>query len=219
MNKIFKAFVIAFAVIAINCNAFAKDYEYKNNLRTKFLNNETIIMEINLRSFNAKDLDGDGFIQEHRGETSGNFLNAIDRLDELKNLGINTIHLLPITPVGKLKSLGTSGSLYAISDFSSLNPELKDEKSNLTIDEQAKEFINEAHKRGIQIIADVPACGSYDLFLQKPDLFVTNDSAEPVIPADWTDVRLLETGTEDKINQNVYSVYKDFVKRGLTFIL
>lgn len=186
--------------------------EWKNDLRTQFLNNKAVIMEINLRSFNADDVDGDGFIQEDIGEVRGNFINAIDRLDELKHLGINTLHILPITPTGKLKALGTAGSLYSASGFDSLNPDLKDKTSKLTIEEQAKKFIEEAHKRNIRVIVDIPACASYDLYLQKPDLFVSGASGEPIVPADWTDVRLLSTGTEEKIDTNVYNLYKDFVK-------
>lgn len=186
--------------------------DWHNNLRTKFLNNESVIMEINIRSFNSKDIDGDGFIQEDRGEVRGTFVNAIDRLDEIKNLGVNTLHILPVTPTGKLKALGTAGSLYAASDFASLSPFLYDKGSKLSLDEQAKEFIQAAHERGISIIVDIPACGSYDLYLQRPDLFVSNEKGEPVLPADWTDVRLLATGTEEKIDSNVYSLYKDFVK-------
>lgn len=186
--------------------------EWKNDLRTQFLNNKAVIMEINLRSFNADDVDGDGFIQKDIGEVRGNFINAIDRLDELKHLGINTLHILPITPTGKLKALGTAGSLYSASGFDSLNPDLKDKTSKLTIEEQAKKFIEEAHKRNIRVIVDIPACASYDLYLQKPDLFVSGASGEPIVPADWTDVRLLSTGTEEKIDTNVYNLYKDFVK-------
>lgn len=186
--------------------------DYKNNLRTKFQNNEAIIMEINIRSFNSQDIDGDGFIREDLGEKRGTFLNAIDRLDELKSLGINTLHILPITPTGKLKALGTAGSLYSAADFKSINSDLVDEYSDLTPEQQAQKFIQEAHKRNIRVFADIPACGSYDLYLQRPDLFVSSNSGEPVLPSDWTDVRLLATGTEDKINPNVYSLYKDFVK-------
>ena len=194
-----------------SCAAYAQDL-WKNDLRTKFLNNEAVIMEINIRSFNSQDTNGDGFIQEELGEVRGTFINGIDRLDEIKNLGINTLHILPITPTGKLKSLGTAGSLYAALDFKSLNKDLYDASSSLSFEDQAKEFIKEAHKRGIRIIVDIPACGSYDLFLQRPDLFVTNSSGEPIVPSDWTDVRLLASGTEDKIDTNVYSLYKDFVK-------
>jgi hypothetical protein len=206
-----KKFLLTLLLFSLPCAVFAQE-QWKNDLRTKFLNNETIIMEINMRSFNSQDLDGDGFINEDLGEVRGTFVNGVERLDEIKNLGINTLHILPITPTGKLKSLGTAGSLYAAADFKSLNKDLYDKNSKLIFEDQAKFFIDEAHKRGIRIIVDIPACGSYDLFLQRPDLFVTNLSGEPILPSDWTDVRLLATGTEDKIDTNVYSLYKDFVK-------
>ncbi len=42
---------------------------------------------------------------------------------------------------------------------------------------------------------------------------MTNQTGEPIIPAeDWTDVRLLASGTEENINPSVYNLYKDFVK-------
>lgn len=213
MNKnLFKVFIIIILNLLILPVPAQDDVGYKNDLRTKFLNNESIIMEVNIRSFNAQDLNNDGFIDENIGEVKGTFINAISRLDELKNLGINTLHVLPITPVGKLKALGTAGSLYAAADFTSVNPDLYDKNSQLTLTQQAQKFIEEAHKRNIRVILDIPACGSYDLYLQRPDLFVQGDNLEPVLPADWTDVRLLATGTEEKIDPNVYSLYKDFVK-------
>ena len=215
MNKFGKFLCASLLISAMSCPCFAQDFVWKNDLRTKFFNNEAVIMEINIRSFNSQDLNGDGFIQENLGETRGTFLNAVDRLDELKNLGINTLHVLPITPTGKLKAMGTAGSLYSAADFSSVNPDMVDEKSGLTPEQQVKTFIEEAHKRNIRVIVDVPACASYDLYLQRPDLFVKGESGEPVIPSDWTDVRLLAVGTENKINPNVYGIYKDFVKFAL----
>ncbi|MCM1339801.1 MAG: hypothetical protein NC191_09035 [Muribaculaceae bacterium] len=211
--KIFGKILLGAVLLGSTClSGFCASDSWKNDLRTKFLNNETVIMEVNIRSFNSKDIDGDGFIQEEIGEERGTFLNAVDRLDELKNLGVNTLHVLPITPVGKLKALGTAGSLYSSAGFDSLNPDMYDKNSELTLEEQAKFFIDEAHKRGIRIIVDVPACASYDLYLQRPDVFVSSPSGEPVVPADWTDVRLLSAGTEEKIDYAVYNMYKDFVK-------
>ncbi len=212
MNKFIK-FLLAFSICLNSyCVSFAQDFEWKNDLRSKFLNNEAVIMEINIRSFNSKDFNGDGFIQENSGEIRGTFLNAVERLDEIKNLGINTLHILPVTPTGKLKAMGTAGSLYSAADFASLNPDMYDKNSSLTLEQQAQKFVDEAHRRNIRVIFDLPACASYDLFLQRPDLFVKGPSGEPVVPSDWTDVRLLSTGTEDKIDSNVYGVYKDFVK-------
>lgn len=208
--KKFAAVILVLACSSLSVSAIEDTWQ--NDLRSKFLKNDTRIMEINIRSFNSQDLDEDGFIQENMGEVRGTFLNAIDRLDELKNLGINTIHVLPVTPTGKLKALGTAGSLYSAAGFDSVSEYLIDKNSSLTPEQQAKKFIDEAHKRNIRVIFDVPACASYDLYLQRPDLFVTGASGEPVIPSDWTDVRLLSAGTEEKIDINVYNLYKDFVK-------
>lgn len=213
MKKFGKNLCLAAIILCISAaTTFADEAKWNNELRTNFLNNKSVIMEVNIRSFNAQDIDGDGFIQEKIGEVRGNFINAINRLDEIKSLGVNTLHILPITPTGKLKALGTAGSLYAASDFQSINSDLVDKTSDLTPIEQAKKFIEEAHKRNISVIIDVPACASYDLYLQRPDLFVSTQSGEPVMPADWTDVRLLSTGTSEKVDSNVYSLYKDFVK-------
>jgi len=206
-NKIFLTFTITMFSIT---NAHCADV-WTNDLRTLFTNNEAIIYEINLRTFNAQDTNKNGIIDFEEGEESGNFINATARLDELSAKGINTVHLLPVTSVGKTKALGTAGSLYSTLGFSTLNPQLKNEKSVLSIEEQARKFIEEAHEHNIRIIVDLPSCGSYDLYMQRPELFVKDKSGQPVIPADWTDVRLLNSGTETNINRDVYNLYRDFV--------
>ncbi len=179
------------------------------DLRSMFINGKSSICAINIRNFNAKDSNRNGIIDNN--EESGNFLNAIERLDEIKNLSINTLHLLPITPIGKLKALGTAGSVYAISDFESINPQLVDKNSELTPIEQAKLFVEESHKRGIKVIVDLPSCGSYDLFLKHPELFIKDKKQLSIVPTDWTDVRLLNTGKNGNLNQDVLEVHKKFI--------
>lgn len=201
-----RAFIILPLIITLCCNCYAGE---NNDLRTLFLNNQANIMGINIRTFNAKDLNGNEIIDEN--EESGNFINAIGRLDEIKSLGINTVHLLPITPVGKLKALGTAGSLYAISDFTEINEQLVDKSSNLTPKEQAKLFIHECHKRGIRVIVDLPSCGSYDLFLKRPELFIKDDKNISIVPTDWTDVRLINAGNNDKLNEDVLTEHIKFI--------
>ena len=77
---------------------------YHNNLRQLFVNNEAKILAIIPRTFNAKDTNGNAYIDG--GEIHGTFLNAIDRLDEVKAQGFNTLHILPIHPTGKMKAMG-----------------------------------------------------------------------------------------------------------------
>jgi glycosidase len=194
--------------------AFAAD-AWMNDLRSLFLGNSAVIYEVNIRTFNAQDLNGNGIIDNN--EESGNFINAVARLDELASQGVNTIHVMPVTPVGKTKALGTAGSLYAAAGFNSLNPQLQSSKSSLSLDEQAEKFVSEAHRRKIRVIFDLPQCGSYDLYMQRPELFVKDASGQPVVPSDWTDVRLLNAGTETAINRDVLNLYKEFVDMAMRF--
>ena len=209
--KFVKSLVIALILTMLTFQSgFCTDV-WVNDLRKLFLNNEAIIYEINLRTFGAQDTNKNGIIDFDEAEESGTFLNAVSRLDDLKQKGINTIHIMPVTPVGKTKALGTAGSLYSALSFDSLNPQLASKQSALSIEDQARKFITEAHKRKIRVIIDLPSCGSYDLYMQHPELFVKDKSGQPVIPTDWTDVRLLNAGTEIAVNKDVYNLYKSFV--------
>ncbi len=205
-----KGFIYLAVLFLLSSNtSFAND----KNLREMFQNNEAVIYSINLRSFNANDKDGNGIIEFSKGETAGSFINAIERLDELKSLGINTLHVLPVTPVGNVKALGTAGSLYAIAGFTSLNLQLSDENSELSLREQAKTFIDECHNRGIKVIIDLPSCGAYDLYMNRPDLFVLDEDGQAFTPADWVDVRLFKVPDtkEELLKSDIFVLHKIFV--------
>lgn len=205
-----KIFITLILMLFAAQNAFSADV-WVNDLRKMFTRNSAVIYEINLRTFGAQDTNKNGIIDFDEAEESGTFLNAIPKLEELVQKGINTIHIMPVTPVGKTKALGTAGSLYAASSFNTLNPQLASKQSALSIEDQARKFINEAHKHKIRLIVDLPSCGSYDLYMQRPELFVKDSNGQPVVPADWTDVRLLNAGTETSVNRDVYNLYKEFV--------
>ncbi|MBQ4646688.1 MAG: hypothetical protein IJB79_05010 [Candidatus Gastranaerophilales bacterium] len=184
----------------------------KENLRELFKNNEAIIYTINIRNFASIDKDLNGIIEVEKGDKTGNFVNAKTKLKELAQQGINTIYVLPITPTGKLKALGTAGSLYAMDDFNKIAPELDDLTNDKTIEEEAKDFIKEAHRLNLNVIIDLPSCGSYDLTLKRPEWFILNEKKEPLIPADWTDVRLFKIHNEDNnLNEATLNNFKSFV--------
>lgn len=209
MRKLIKIFLILFMFLSSATRGFCIT-AWANDLRSLFQSNNAVIYAVNIRTFNAKDKNKNGIIEEELGEERGTFLNAIDRLNELAACGINTIQLLPITPVGKIKALGTAGSLFAASSFNEINPQLKSPGNELTINEEMKKFIDECHKRNIRVIVDLPCCGSYDLYLTHPELFKKDNNQNPIIPADWTDVRLLDAGTDSQINMDVYNLYAEF---------
>ncbi len=196
--------VLALPVCAKNISG-----DWHNDLRTLFLRNNAIIYAINLRTFSAQDKNGNEIIDEN--EESGNFVNAVHELDNLVKMGINTIHVLPVTPVGKIKAMGTAGSLYAIYDFTTLNPQIVSKQSSLSPKLQAKRFVKECHNRNIRVIVDLPSCGSYDLFLEHPEYFIKDENNNPVTPLDWTDVRLFDVGTEKSVNEDLLNLHKKFV--------
>lgn len=210
MRDLRNKFLIVFIALFFAAKAFAAP-SWNNDMKSLFLSNNAIIYSINIRTFNALDTNGNGIVEEELGEERGTFLNAIARLDELASLGVNTINLMPVTPVGKVKALGTAGSLYAISGFGELNSQLKSPKSKLTIEEEMKQFVSECHNRNIRVIVDMPCCAAYDLYLTNPDLFKKDAKQNPVVVSDWTDVRLLDAGTNEKINSDVYNLYQSFV--------
>ena len=123
-----------------------------------------------MRTFNAKDVDGNELIDEN--EQHGTFRNAVERLDEMKKLGINTLHVLPINPIGKIAAKGTAGSVYAPSDFLSFD-------KMLGTKEDFKFFVNECHKRGINVMIDLPSCVSVDLYNARPDLMAIDERGMP----------------------------------------
>ena len=209
MIKFKKLFLISCVLSFFAQNAFCAN-AWINDLKTLFLSNNAIIYGINIRTFNATDKNNNGIIEENLGEERGTFLNAIDRLDEIASLGINTINLLPVTTVGKTKALGTAGSLYATMSFNEINPQLKTPKGKLSANAEMKKFVEECHNRKIRVIVDLPCCGAYDLYLTHPEFFKKDANQNPVIPADWADVRLLDAGSDKQINPDVYNLYKNF---------
>lgn len=127
--------------------------DYKNNLRTTFVNNEAKILAIVPRTFNAKDVNGNEYIDGN--EKSGTLLSAIERLDEVKAHGFNALHLLPLHPPGKERSKGIAGSIYSPLNMLEIDPVIIDKNDPRTPDEQFKAFTDECHKRGIKVMLDL----------------------------------------------------------------
>ena len=193
---------------------------YKNNLRTMIQNNESVMMAIIPRTFTAKDLNGDDKITLKDGEKNGTFLSAIERLDELKDDGINTIHIIPIHPPGKKNAQGTAGSCYAPEKFVTddghlaIDPMLIDKNDPRTPDEQFKALIDECHKRNIKVMLDLPSCASVDMFEAEPELMAYGRNGEEKTPQGWTDIRMFEPWADEAertLNPALMEMHKQYV--------
>ena len=163
---------------------------YKNDLRTKFLTNDAKILAIIPRTFNAKDTNNNEYIDGN--EVHGTFLNAIDRLDEVKAMGIDTLHLLPIHPPGFNNAMGTAGSVYSPLDMLKIDPVLIDKKDPRSDIEQFKAFVDACHDRDIRVMVDMPSCASYDLFNKRQDLMALERNGLAKTPQGWNDIRMFQ---------------------------
>lgn len=185
---------------------------YKNDLRTLFTTNSAKILAIIPRTFNAKDTNGNEFIDSN--EAHGTFLNAIDRLDEVKAEGFNTLHVLPINPPGKDNAMGTAGSVYAPEDLLKFDPILIDKKDPRSPQEQFKAFVDACHKKGLRVMVDMPSCASYDLYKEKPELMAHERNGLAKTPQGWYDIRMFEPWEDEgkrTLNPELLEYHRKFV--------
>lgn len=193
-------------------NKDIQEKPYKNDLRTLFTTNSAKILAIIPRTFNAKDTNGNEFIDSN--EVHGTFLNAINRLDEVKAEGFNTLHVLPINPPGKDNAMGTAGSVYAPEDLLKFDPILIDKKDPRSPQEQFKAFVDACHKKGLRVMVDMPSCASYDLYMEKPELMAHERNGLAKTPQGWYDIRMFEPWEDEgkrTLNPELLEYHRKFV--------
>ncbi len=77
----------------------------------------------------------------------GTFKAFARHLPRLRDMGIETLWFMPVTPIARDKMKGTLGSYYACSDYMAVNPEFG------TL-EDFKQLVAEAHQLGFKVILD-----------------------------------------------------------------
>ena len=122
-----------------------------------------------------------------RAFSSAGTLNGVTaRLDNLQKLGINVLWLMPVHPVGKTRRLGTYGSVYAVSDYYAIDPDLGSKADLLHL-------VQAAHERHMRVILDeVPDHTAWDSVMISHPAYYKQDAAGKIIhPHNWTDVAAL----------------------------
>lgn len=121
-------------------------------------------------------------INERAFSVAGNFAGILPRLDSIKALGVNVIWLMPIHPIGVVK---TVNSPYCIKNYKEVNPQYGDLESLRTL-------VREAHARKMAVILDWAANHtSWDNPWVQNKAWYTQDGAGNIIhPAgtNWQDV-------------------------------
>ncbi len=118
----------------------------------------------------------------------GTFNAFAKHLDRLKAMGVETIWFMPINPISKLDRKGTLGSYYAVSDYTTINPEFG-------IMDDFKNVVKAIHDRGMKVLIDwVPnhAGADHRWITDHPDFFVKDKSGKAAVAFDWADTRQLD---------------------------
>jgi glycosidase len=116
----------------------------------------------------------------------GNLKAITARLDDLKDLGVTILWLMPIHPIGQQKKKGTVGSPYAVRDYDAINPEYGTKQD-------LRSLVAQSHRRGLKVIIDIVANHTaWDSVLMKTPEFYDRDAGGRITsPHDWTDVAKL----------------------------
>ena len=121
-----------------------------------------------------------------RNFTKEGTFNALkQKLDYIKNLKVDILYLLPISPIGKEGRKGDLGSPYSISDYTKINPELG------TL-EDFKSLIEATHNHDMKIMIDIVFNHtSRDSYIAKnhPEWMYHNKEGKMANKVgDWSDV-------------------------------
>lgn len=137
----------------------------------------TNIYEVNTRQYTAE----------------GTFAAFEKHLPRLKDMGIDTLWFMPITPISAEKRLGELGSYYACADYVSINPEFG------TL-EDFKRLVQSAHDYGFKVLIDWVANHTgwgHTWTKTNPEYFKRNDKGEFYDSNGWNDVIDLDYSNRD----------------------
>lgn len=131
---------------------------------------DAVIYEVNVRQYTEE----------------GTFDAFSEHLQELKDMGINTLWFMPIHPISETKRSGTLGSYYSITDYREVNPEFGTK-------EDFAELVEKAHDMGFKIMMDWVAnhtgwdCAWIE---EHPEWYTTDEDGNIISPAGmgWPDV-------------------------------
>jgi starch synthase (maltosyl-transferring) len=136
------------------------------------------IYNLHPRVTTAFDHNDDGQLQvhpEHDGwRETGTLLKCIALLPYIRDMGFNTVHLLPITTIGEDGKKGNLGSPYAIRNPYRIDPNLCEPTLGLDAEVCFGAFVEAAHRLGLRVVMEFvlrTAARDSDWIPEHPDWF------------------------------------------------
>lgn len=135
----------------------------------------TNVYEVNVRQFSKE----------------GTFAAFEKSLPRLKEMGVEILWFMPITPIGiegRKENESQLGSYYAVRNYKEVNPEFGTMQD-------FKNLVARAHEMGFKVITDWVAnhtAPDNPWMMRHPDFYQHDSTGNVVIPFDWTDTRQLD---------------------------
>ena len=130
----------------------------------------------------------------------GTFKAFAKHLPRLKDMGVQVLWFMPVTPISEKGRLGTLGSYYAAQDFRAINPEFGTAAD-------FKELVDEAHEMNFKVIIDIVADhtgNDHQWLTDHPEYYVHDDNNNISHPHGWADV--------SELDYSVHEVWKEMVE-------
>ena len=123
----------------------------------------------------------------------GTFNAFTKHLPRLKDMGVEILWFMPITPISLKDRKGTLGSYYAVQNYTEVNPEFGSLRDFI-------DLVRYTHELGFKVIIDWVAnhTGNDNVWIAKHlDFFCYDDQHQIVHPNGWEDVSKLNFGNEE----------------------
>ena len=141
----------------------------------------------------------------------GTFAAAQERLQMLRDMGVDIVWLMPIHPIGVKERKGELGSYYAIKDYRQINPEFG------TMDDFDR-FLSHAHQLGLRVILDCVANHTSPdaaWVTEKPaDWYVRDSVGNTIVQYDWTDIAKLNYDNSE-VREEMISMLEFWTAKGV----
>ena len=178
MKRISIYLVYAFLISVYSCNTKPIITESPGKERTAFSHakwsEQSNVYEVNLRQY-----------------TKEGTIKAFEKsLPRLKEMGVEILWFMPITPIGvenRKENASELGSYYAVKNYKEINPEFG------TM-EDWKSMVKNAQSMGFKVITDWVANHSAPdnpWMTNHPDFYAKDSTGNVIASFDWTDVRKL----------------------------
>lgn len=139
---------------------------------------DAVVYNMFVRCTAAFDHNGNGRLEtgvrSDGFRETGTFLKAIAMLPYVRWLGADTVHLLPITAIGRDGNKGTLGSPYAIRNPYLLDENLAEPALGLGVETEFKAFMEAAHRLGLRVVVEFvfrTAAKDADWVAEHPEWF------------------------------------------------